>query len=73
MDSTSNTSVVNGDTSSRAADPSEAQRLQDQRLRSFFEDEESPNPLLHRETTSVEQREKNMSKKINNIMSKAKK
>ncbi|KAK2026879.1 hypothetical protein LX32DRAFT_729794 [Colletotrichum zoysiae] len=73
MDLISNTSVVNGDTSSsRAANSTEAQRLQDQRLRSFFEDEESPNPLP-RTTTSVKQHKKNMSKKINDIMSKAKK
>ncbi|KAK2047409.1 hypothetical protein LZ31DRAFT_592313 [Colletotrichum somersetense] len=72
MDSVSNTSIVNGDISSRATDPNEAQRLQDQRLRSFFEDEESLNPLP-RKTTSVEQHKKNMSKKINKIMFKAKK
>ncbi|KAK1596100.1 uncharacterized protein LY79DRAFT_667583 [Colletotrichum navitas] len=74
MDSTSNTSVVNGHaSSSRAAYPNEAQRLHDQRLQLFLGDDESPNPMIPRTTTSVKQHKKKMSQKIHKIMSKAQK
>ncbi|EFQ30122.1 hypothetical protein CGRA01v4_00963 [Colletotrichum graminicola] len=74
MDTTSNTSIVNGDaSSSRAADPNETRRLQDQRLQLFLGDDESPNPMLPRTTTSDEQHKKEMSEKINKTMSKAQK
>ncbi|KAK1983162.1 hypothetical protein LZ30DRAFT_780752 [Colletotrichum cereale] len=78
MDSTSNTSIVNGHaSSSRAPDPNEAQRLQAQRLQLFLGDDESPHPVQSHMTTSVEEsvskHEKNMSKKMNKIMSKAQK
>ncbi|KAK1962341.1 hypothetical protein LY78DRAFT_684120 [Colletotrichum sublineola] len=78
MDSTSNTSIVNGDaSSSRAADPNEAQRLQYQRLQDFIKDADSPNLMLPHMTTSIKEstskHKKKMSKKINNIMSMAQK
>ncbi|WQF81621.1 hypothetical protein CDEST_06635 [Colletotrichum destructivum] len=75
MASTSNVSVINGDSSSGCtADPNEARRLQDERLQLFIVDDETPNPMMPHMTTSsqksIAKHKKKTAKKINEIMSK---